>query len=493
MKLQNPFHAVLAIAILATASEGKEAGSKVITFSEHIAPIVFDNCVSCHRPNEAAPFSLISYRDIQKRGQLIATVVEDHYMPPWHASSKDYEFEGHRALSEKEIELIGDWVDSGMVEGDPSKVPDLPRFTVGWQLGEPDLVVSMGEGYKLYAEGPDIYRNFVIPLNLKEDKWIKAIEFRPGEPTVVHHSLFYYDTSGEARRRDELDPVPGFRTMGGGAQREGSIGGWAVGGVPKKLPDGLAYRLPEGADLILSTHFHPSGKEETEISTVGFYFSEEPPEQRFTGLQLPPVFGALAGVDIPAGDSSYTIKDSFVLPVDVKAFGVSSHAHYLGKSMKMTATLPGGARKEMLSISDWDFSWQEQYRYKDYVFLPAGTRLDAEVVWDNSEDNIHNPNTPPKRVTWGRESDDEMGSVTLKMVAANPEEFPKLSADIRSHVAAAARKAGLRRLSGGRNRAQEPRGNRRGLRQRMLERFDGDGDGVLGPSEREAAREAFGR
>ena len=161
MKLQNPFYAVLAIAILVTASEGKEAGSKVITFSEHIAPIVFDNCVSCHRPNEAAPFSLISYRDIQKRGQLIATVVEDHYMPPWHASSKDYEFEGHRALSEKEIELIGDWVDSGMVEGDPSKVPDLPRFTVGWQLGEPDLVVSMGEGYKLYAEGPDIYRNFV--------------------------------------------------------------------------------------------------------------------------------------------------------------------------------------------------------------------------------------------------------------------------------------------------------------------------------------------
>ena len=266
-----------------------------------------------------------------------------------------------------------------------------------------------------------------------------------------------------------------------------------MGGVPKKLPDGLAYRLPEGADLILSTHFHPSGKEETEISTVGFYFSEEPPEQRFTGLQLPPVFGALAGVDIPAGDPSYTIKDSFVLPVEVKAFGVSSHAHYLGKSMKMTATLPDGVGKEMLSISDWDFSWQEQYRYKDCVFLAAGTRLDAEVVWDNSEDNIHNPNTPPKRVTWGRESDDEMGSVTLEMVAANPEEFPKLSAEIRSHRATAALKAGLRRLSGGLNRSQEPAGNRRGLRQRMLERFDGDGDGVLSPSEREAARKAFGR
>ena len=151
IKLKNPFRAVLAIATLATASEGKEAGSKAITFSEHIAPIVFDNCVPCHRPNEAAPFSLMSYRDIQKRGQLIATVVEDRYMPPWHASSKDYEFEGHRALSEQEIELISDWVDSGMAEGDRSKVPDLPRFTDGWQLGEPDLVVSMREGFKQYT------------------------------------------------------------------------------------------------------------------------------------------------------------------------------------------------------------------------------------------------------------------------------------------------------------------------------------------------------
>lgn len=483
---------VVSALLLGASVDGKEVDSEIVTFSDHIAPIIFNQCVSCHRPNEAAPFSLMSYRDVQKRGELIATVIEDRYMPPWHAGSKDYEFQGHRGLNDLEIDLIGEWVDSGMAEGDPSNLPAMPQYAEGWQLGEPDLVVSMKEGYALYAEGPDIYRNFAIPLNLEEDKWIQAIEFRPGVRSVVHHSLFYYDTTGEARKRDEADPIPGFKRMGGGVEREGAIGGWAVGGIPKKLPDGLAYYLPKGSDLILSTHFHPSGKEETEISTVGFYFSSEPPKERFTGVQLPPVFGALAGVDIPAGESNYTIEDSFVLPVDVKAFGISSHAHYLGKSMKMTATLPGGEKKELLSIADWDFSWQEQYRYKDYVFLPSGTRLDAEIVWDNSEDNINNPSTPPKRVTWGRESDDEMGSVTLQMVAANPQEFPKLRQEVRNHVTTATRKAGARRAAGGRNQARG-QGNRSQFQKRMLDRFDTDRNGVLSPSEREAARKALGR
>jgi hypothetical protein len=485
IKFPLPLYFIL---LLVVSLQGKEATtSQEITFNDDIAPIVFNNCTSCHRPNEAAPFSLMKYRDVQKRSELILDVVEDRYMPPWHANSRDYEFQDHRRLDENEINLIRDWVESGMPEGDPSNLPELPKFIDGWQLGKPDLVVSMAEGYTLYAEGPDIYRNFVIPLNLDEDKWIQAIEFRPGKRSVVHHSLFYYDTSGQARESDAADPIPGFRSMGSGVQREGSLGGWAVGGIPKKLPGGLAFYLPKGSDMILSTHFHPSGKEETEISTVGFYFSNEPPKEKFTGVQLPPVFGALAGVDIPAGDSHYTKTDSFVLPIDVEAFGVSSHAHYLGKSMKMTATLPDGEMKELLSITDWDFSWQEQYRYKDSVFLPAGTRLDGEIVWDNSEDNPNNPNNPPKRVTWGRESSDEMGSVTLQMVAANSREFGKLSQAIRNHVSEAAQNSANGRFARGGSNA------RGGLLKRMVERFDEDGDGVLSPAEREAARKAAGR
>lgn len=445
---QFVFNSLAAVVVLSGSLRGKTVESAgPITFSEHIAPIVFENCSSCHRPNEAAPFSLMRYRDVQKRGELIFNVVEDRYMPPWHARSEDFEFQDDRALSESEIELIGDWVESGMAEGDASKLPDLPEFTEGWQLGEPDLVVSMKEGYTLYAEGQDIYRNFVIPLNLDEDKWVQAIEFRPGARSVVHHSLFYYDTSGEAKKRDDEDPVPGFQTMGGGQVRDGSLGGWALGGNPRKLPDGLALYLPKDADLILSTHFHPSGKEETEISTVGFHFADEPSKMRFTEIQLPPAFGSLAGIDIPAGDSHYVKRDSFVLPVDVKAFEIGSHAHYLGKSMKMTATLPGGAVKELMSIPDWDFSWQESYRFKDYISLPAGTRLDAEVVWDNSEDNFNNPNIPPKRVKWGEESEDEMGSVFLQVIPADQGEFRELRKAIRNHRSEASRNSTRNRFT----------------------------------------------
>lgn len=467
-----------------------QASDTEVNFSEHIAPIVFNNCTSCHRPNEAAPFSLINYRDVQKRGELIMTVIEDRYMPPWHAYSKNYVFQDHRGLSQSEIGLMAKWMDNGMAEGDPSKMPEMPKFTEGWQLGEPDLVVSMKEGFTLYAEGADIYRNFVIPLNLDEDKWIKAIEFRPGKRTVVHHSLFYFDTSGDARRRDEADPITGYKTMGGTNQGTGSLGGWAVGGIPKLLPEGLAFRLPKESDFILSTHFHPSGKEETEVSTVGFYFSDETPTQRFTRLQLPPAFGALAGVNIPPGDPNYTKKDLFELPVDVKAFAVNAHAHYLGKSMKMTATLPDGEVTELLTISDWDFSWQEQYRYEDYVFLPAGTRIDATVVWDNSEDNIHNPNNPPIRVHWGRESGDEMGSVTLSIVPANPDEFDQLRTAIRTHTYVGQTRAKIQRT---RNNANRTGNLGEGQIQQLIKKFDKDGDGKLSREERKAARTAFGR
>ena len=473
---------------LGVSSHAKEEAATSVTFSEHIAPIVYNNCTSCHRPNEAAPFSLMSYRDVQKRGELILTVVEDRYMPPWHARSKDYVFQDHRELSDGEIALFAAWVDGGMPEGDTSNLPELPEFTDGWQLGEPDLVVSMTEGYTLYAEGPDIYRNFVIPLNLEEDKWIQAIEFRPGERSVVHHSLFYFDTTGAARERDDADPIPGYKTMGRNGEGGGAIGGWAVGGVPKKLPEGLAYRLPKGSDLILSTHFHPSGKEETEVSTVGFFFADEPPSQRFTGIQLPPAFGALAGINIPAGESDYTVTDSFELPVAVKAFGISGHAHYLGKRMLMTATLPDGKETELLSISNWDFSWQEQYRYEDYIDLPAGTRIESTVVWDNSADNIHNPNDPPIRIRWGRESGDEMGSITLQVIPADPADFRELNRAIRAHVTESSS-----RNRGGRFARNQSGGGRAAMVNRLIEEFDKDGDGKLSQAERQAAREAFGR
>ena len=459
-----------------------------VTFSKDIAPIIFQNCTSCHRPGEAAPFSLQNYSDVSKRAELISQVVTEHQMPPWKAAEGGVAFQFERRLSGQQISLIGKWVKEGKPEGNPSELPPLPQFTVGWSLGEPDLIVTMTKPFTVPADGPDIYRNFVVPLGLDTDRYVKAIDFRPSARTVVHHVLYFYESSGLARKLDEEDDTSGFKggmgamarlrngppvmTSDGAEDRPfpragaglrplanrkfaenpnfGPLGGWALGAQPHPLPEGLAFRVPAGSDLILATHFHPSGKAEEELSTVGIYFAKEPITRRFTGIQLPPAFGAFKDIDIPADSKEYVIEDSFELPVDVEAFGVGAHAHYLGKSMTLTALMPDGQSKTLLSIPDWDFAWQEQYRYSEYVRLPRGTKLHSRITYDNSSDNPRNPSSPPARVRFGEESTNEMGSITLMVVAADESTLPVLLADYRDHFRESLLKAPLFKLIQGR-------------------------------------------
>ena len=402
-----------------------------MTFTETIAPILYQNCVTCHRPGEAAPFSLISYDDARRRGALIATVTKSRYMPPWHAAHGFGEFEGERRLSDAQIEAIGNWVSQGMPQGDVAKMPKLPEFQEGWHLGKPDLILEMPVGFNLPASGPDVFRNFVIPTGLTEDKWVRAVEFRPSARKVVHHVLFAYAPGGSMARLDGADGNPGFGGMGSvgvspGQGDSGGLGGWAVGGTPTALPAGLAHPLPKGSDFLLQMHFHLTGKPETEKSVVGIYFADKAPEHKMMSVGLPALFGFGAGIDIPAGEKNYTIQDSFTLPVDAKAWSAVAHAHYVGKEMKMTATLPDGTVKPLIWIPDWNFNWQDPYVYKDAVALPKGTRIDATLRYDNSADNPRNPSNPPKRVLWGEESFDEMGTVGLTVVAANKEDEPAL-------------------------------------------------------------------
>jgi hypothetical protein len=473
--------------MIATSKRPAQGSSGPVNFSEHIAPIVFNNCASCHRTGEAAPFTLLNYDDVKKRGKLIAAVTKSRLMPPWKAERGDVEFKNERRLTHEQVVAIQRWVADGMPEGDPKRLLPMPKFTEGWQLGQPHLIARMSEAYTVPAGGPDIYRNFVIPLNLTEDKWVRAVDFRPGARSVVHHSLFFLDATGSARKADADDPQPGYSgRMGVGrgnfagllgalggrnqnreavAERQGpaggSLGGWAVGAQARELPDGLAFFVPKGADLILSTHFHPSGKVEKEISTVGLYFADKPPAKSFAGIQLPPLFGVFEGLDIPAGAKDYSISDSFVLPVDVKAFGVGAHAHYLGKQMKLTATLPGGQVKTLLWISDWDFSWQDQYQFKEFVPLPKGTRLDVKISYDNSAENPRNPANPPVRVRWGEGSNDEMGSMSLLVVAANESEMSLLRQGYGQHLREAfTSRPGLRGLRERMNRGPGRRPDR---------------------------------
>jgi hypothetical protein len=422
------------------------------TFADTIAPIVYRNCTTCHRPGQAAPFSLITYDDVKKRGSQIAAVTQSRYMPPWHAEHGYGVFADERRLSDDEIAAIASWVKQGMPQGDPKSIPAVPEFPEGWQLGKPDLILEMPAAFELPASGPDIYRNFVIPTRLTEDKWVRAIEFHPGARKVVHHTLFAYDAGGASARMDGRDGKPGFSGMsavgvegaagnGGGRRgglapsngfaqsgalaQTGSLGGWAVGATPAFFPEGVALPLPKGSDIILQMHFHLTGKPESERSTIGIYFAEKAPERLTQAIQVPALFGIGAGLDIKPGET-FTVQDSMTLPVDVKAFSVSGHAHYLCKEMKATATLPDGATRPLLWIRDWDFNWQDRYTYQSPVVLPAGTRIDVKLVYDNSAGNVRNPRNPPQQVWWGEQSFDEMGSVTLMAQTVRKEDEPAL-------------------------------------------------------------------
>jgi mono/diheme cytochrome c family protein len=397
-----------------------------VTYAETIAPILFENCVTCHRPGETAPFSLTTFEDAKKRGALIATVTKSRYMPPWHAAHGYGEFVGERRLTDEQIAVIGEWVKQGMPEGDRSKTPKLPVFPEGWKLGAPDVVLEMPVGYNIPASGPDQFRNFVIPTNLVEDRWVRAVDYRPSARTVVHHAIFSRIKGGAAANRDGADGKPGFPGAAPvgfqGLAESGGLGGWVPGATAAFLPEGMAMRLPKGSDFVLQIHFHPSGKPETERSQVALYFSDKAPERSLIDVDAPTLFSFGKPLDIAAGAKDYAVEDSVVLPVDVRAYAVGAHAHYLGKEMKATATLPDGTVKPLLWIQDWDFNWQDTYTYKDPFDLPRGTRIDVKIGWDNSTDNPRNPRNPPRRVYWGLQSQDEMGGVNLVVATKNKED-----------------------------------------------------------------------
>ncbi len=484
--------ATLVLAPGVQASESN-AGAPNVTFAEHIAPLIHGQCMSCHRPDQVGPFSLISYQDVRKRAGTIQAVVNAGYMPPWKPVGNHGQFINERRLTESQIQTINDWVEGGCPEGDPAAMREPPSFPTGWMLGQPDLVVEMNGEFPVPADGPDLYRSFVFEVDLPEDSWVRAIELRPGARSAMHHALFFIDSTGNARRLDGSDGKAGVEGMGflrgGGPQSRGSrrgqrggvsgLGGYVPGTTLAPLPGDLARLLPKGSDVIMQTHFHPSGKPEVEKATLALYFADEPPTRQMAAIQLPPLFGAFAGLDIPAGESDYRVADSFTIPVDVEAVGIGGHAHYICRDMKMTATLPDGSVQDLLHIDDWDLDWQDRYTFREPLRLPTGTELNASLVYDNSAENPENPHDPPQRIRWGRQSTDEMGSMTLLVVPSEAKEYQQLQGAVR----AKSRRGLLNRF--GRRRAG-------GLGESALQQLDRNGDGILQKDEvPEAYRDRF--
>lgn len=452
------------------------------TFSDDVAPILYRHCVNCHRPGQAGPFSLLSYDDAKKRGQLLQVVTEARAMPPWHADPSDVPFENERRLSDAEIAAIGAWVAAGMPEGDPARLPAPPSFAEGWELGEPDLTLRMSKPFRVPADGPDIYQYFVLDIPLSEAKYVEAIEFQPGARSVVHHALGFF-VSGDKVKGD------GGRNLGALTGDRNRVLTWAVGTNPRVLPEGVGIRLEPGMKMILQTHFHPTGKAEDEVSRVGLRFARGPVERSPVEVQVPPSFGQISAIEAPAGSDRYTLRETFTLPVDIVGFAAFAHAHYLGKAFEFTAEKPDGEKLTLLRITDYDFAWQELYNFRAPIRLPAGTKLTAVIRWDNTARNRANPFNPPKNVRWGLYSEDEMGSLILDAIAADPADEAKLLAALDEHRRWSA--VNFLVATDGKffdGRAAPDRGSMREALKIVRERFGADGSGKLSEAGRRAAR-----
>jgi mono/diheme cytochrome c family protein len=409
------FGFTMAITKAATRLSFPARGESPSTFTKDVAPIIFAHCAGCHRPGQVAPFSLLSYADARAHGSLIAAVTKSRFMPPWKPEPNFGDFAGSRRLSEEEIETFQKWVAEGMPQGDPRDLPPPPQFADTWYLGKPDLVVSLRQPFDVPAGPNDLYRCFVIPLHLPEDRYISAYEFRPGNARVVHHAIIVEDSYGAAQRL-QGSTASGYDCFGSfGFPVPGYLGLWTSGTTPRPWPAGVATRIRKGAGLVVQVHFHPDGKPEKEQFEVGLYFAKEPAEKVPFDVTVGTEF-----LNILPGDPAYRVNSYAYTLEDGELLGVIPHAHLLGKEVKATATLPDGTVQPLIWIKHWDFNWQEEYRYRHPVFLPQGTRIDVQWTYDNSAENPRNPNHPPKLVTWGEQSTDEMCEFHLEMVKASP-------------------------------------------------------------------------
>ena len=382
-------------------------GSQKVTYARDIAPILNANCVQCHRAGEIGPFPLTVYEDAAKHAKQMAQVTEDRLMPPWKAEPGFGHFVDERRLSDREIALVSAWAKAGAPQGDPLDLPPPMVFSSSWTLGEPDAVLEPARAFTVPASGRDAYRVFSLPINIPEDKFVVGYQFKAGSPTVVHHALIFLDDAHQARKLADAgtDGQPGYAHFGGvGFRPSGGIGGWAPGVSPYFLPEGIGRPMHKGTDVIIQVHYHPDGKEHQDISKIALYFAKKPIQKVTHSFMLNNLL-----IDIPAGESHYISTASIgPIPADVTLLGITPHMHLVGKQMKVTAIKPDGKVVPLVNITDWDFRWQDQYRFVDPVKLPKGTIVNMEAVYDNSANNPDNPNTPPKRVTHGEQTTNEM-------------------------------------------------------------------------------------
>ena len=415
---------LLALAAVVTSTAcGLWPGSGPVTYTKHVAPILDVNCVTCHRPGEAAPFALQTFKDAVAHGDDIDRAIASRHMPPWLPDRADVTFVGERRLRPEQIEIIHKWIADGMPEGRAADRPSPPSYPDGWALGTPDAVLTTAQPYPATPSTDDVYRNLVFRTSLTEDTWVRAVEFRTnGSP--IHHAVIRLDRTSSSRVRDGRDGKPGFDGMSPTTAQDpvGQFVGWAPGRGPIVSPEGLAWRLERGTDLVVELHLSPTTKAAQIAPSIALYFTKAAPTRTAAVGKL-----TSKTIDIPAGARDYTVSDTFEVPVDADLLSVYPHAHYLATTMVATATFPDGSTRKILNIPRWSFHWQQDYQLATPLRLPRGTRLAMTYTFDNSDSNPDNPSRPPKRVQIGPRSVDEMAEFTVQLSPVIPSDVEVLA------------------------------------------------------------------
>lgn len=390
-----------------------------IDYAEEVAPILNRSCVGCHQPGQAAPFSLVGYENARKWAPMILQAIETKQMPPWRAEQSQQRFHDENRIEPNELHTLRDWHRAGAPAGDLQSAP-LPKLASSeWELGRPDIVLTPSAETPISADGADEYRNYVFKTDFKENRYLTALDFIPGNRKVVHHVVVYVDAQGIAERleQEDKDGLPGYLTSGGvspGFIPDDIPYVWAPGIRPRHLPPGIAFKLKPGSSIIVQVHYHKTGKPESDLSRLGLYLSETKP-QRTAEVEI--TFDPT--LKVPAGKANVPWEHKWISTKDYELHTIMPHMHYLGRTMSAEVRRPDGSREELITVNHWDFRWQLNYAFLKPVLIPQGSEIVMRATYDNSAANPNNPNRPPKDLYFGPESTDEMFLFVFTLVPTN--------------------------------------------------------------------------
>jgi len=378
------------------------------TFTQDIAPIIYNHCTQCHREGEIGPIPLTNYQEVSQYGAMIAYATSSGHMPPWSPDPEYTTFIGQNVLTDEEIEMIHQWVLTGMAEGDPQLEPELPEFPQGSQIGEPDMVITMDQPYFHEGDWTDQYQVFVLPLDLDQERDVRAIEVRPGNASIAHHAILALDTTSTGELLDAGDPEYGYESFGGFGFNPANpmLTAWVPGTRPQIFPNGIGNRLTANSKILLQMHYGPTGDDQSDETSINIFFAEEPVSRYVVTFPMSPLDLEEAFVIPP--DTIITFHGTVEAPIDVSVLGIAPHAHLLGKSWEVFATGPGEDTIPLIRIPEWDFNHQGFYTYPNLLKIPAGYTVHCLGTYDNTDNNPNNPNHPPSWVSWGEGTEDEM-------------------------------------------------------------------------------------